>query len=431
MPVAIAKLSDALHSGPHFPLLLDLCVKHQAFLVGGAIRDGLIGRPITDLDLIFPEDPTVLAKEFAKQVGGHWFWLDKERRQSRVIVNHIGGCPDYDFALFRAPDLESDLMDRDFTVNALALPLTAGQKITDLIDPCSGLDDLLRSSLRMVTPAALQNDPLRIIKGVRHATVLDLEIEAETLSAMQGGITGLDQIARERIRQEFWKLFAAPQAARGLQLICESGVGKGLFGNEFVFSLETIVCRLKACRHSWQSLVNANPVVSDWLAEEAEQGLNNETLLLFTELLSQVNDKLPLFIAEKWLLSRKSRANISALVTVDKALLNEFTTIARNERAYAWWADRLRIDPKLLLLALAAIGDPAEILPWVPDASRFTHQRPNDLVDGHWLRNELHLNNGPEMSKAIKLLRNAEIAGEVDNAVEAQQFLVRQYQNRD
>ncbi|MBE0574652.1 MAG: CCA tRNA nucleotidyltransferase [Desulfuromonadales bacterium] len=437
MRVAIDKLSDVLHSSPHFRCLLDLCTNKDAYLVGGAIRDALIGRPLSDLDLIMPEDPTALANDFARHIGGHWFWLDKERRQSRVVVNHGDNCLIYDFALFRAPDLKRDLLDRDFTINALALPLTGDLSGSALFDPCRGVEDLHLDSLRMVSEVSLRNDPLRIVKGVRHATVLGLEIDCGTLSAMQAEIAGLGRIAPERIRQEVWKIFADVHAARGLQLLHESRAGQQLFGERFDRSIPELIVNLKSCRNKWQYLVDCNPVVSDWLATEIEQGLSNETLLLYTILLASIEPELPGSLAENWLLSRKARTNIAAIVALDKVARNDFAIIARNERAYAWWAARQHIEPKLLLLALAAVGSPesrpspAELRAWVPLVANIDDRRPNDLVDGHWLRNKLHLKDGPEMTRVLELLRNSEISGQVSSEEEARLFLLEHYQNKD
>lgn len=436
MQVAIDKLSDALQRFPHFDLLLTLCSTKDAYLVGGAIRDALIGRPLTDLDLIFSDDPTSLAKDFAREIGGHWFWLDHERLQSRVVVTHDIECLNYDFALFRAPDLERDLLDRDFTINALALSLAGDLSASSLIDPCHGLLDLQQDSLRMVDEESFRNDPLRIIKGIRHATALTLKIETETLQAMQREVAGLDHIAPERIRQEIWKILADDQTALGLQLLYECGAGEQLFGEGFGRSLTELTRCLDLCRDCWRRLVNVDLVVGDWLAHEIEQGLNNETLLLWTFLLSSIEGRLPILLADKWRLSRKSKVNIAAIVALDKVALNEFETIARNERAYSWWASRCHIDPKLLLLALA-VGPPnvasasSEIQAWLPLVARLNDQRPNDLVDGHWLCNELGLKEGPEMTKALQLLRNAEIFGQVCNKDEAHRFLVEHYRNKD
>ncbi len=435
MRVAIDKLSDVLHSSPHFRCLLDLCTNKDAYLVGGAIRDALIGRPLTDLDLIMPEDPTALARDFARHIGGHWFWLDQERRQSRVVVNR-GGGPDYDFALFRAPDLQGDLFDRDFTINALALPLTKDLSGSTLVDPCHGVEHLQQDSLCTVNEASLRNDPLRIIKGVRHATVLGLEIDCGTLSAMQAESSGLGRIAPERIRQEVWKILIDTHAARGLQLLDKSGAGESLFGQGFTKAIPELTVRVQSCRNDWQRLAESDPVVSDWLAEEIEQGLNKETLLLYSLLLASIEPELPATLAEKWLLSRKARAMIAAISALDNDAQNDFASIARNERAYTWWAARRHIEPKLLLLALAVVGSfecrpsAAELRAWVPLVADLDDRRPNDLVDGHWLRNRLHLKGGPEMTKALELLRTAEITGQVSNDKEARQFLARHYQNK-
>ncbi len=437
MQVAIDKLSDALQRFPHFDLLLTLCSSKDAYLVGGAIRDALIGRPLTDLDLIFPGDPTFLAKDFAREIGGHWFWLDQERLQSRVVVTHDTECFNYDFALFRAPDLERDLLDRDFTINALALPLAGDLSASSLIDPCHGLDDLQQDSLRMVGEESFRNDPLRIIKGIRHATVLTLKIETGTLQAMQREVAALDRIAPERVRQEVWKIFSDEQAGRGLQLLLECGAGERLFGNHFAFQVEELRGQLKSYREVWTQLIQSYSIVKGWLSQEVEQGLSNETLLLWSLLLTLIDRDLSAQLAEEWRLSRKARTNITAIVALDQVALDELATIARSERAFMWWAARYHIDPKLLLLAISVIGSPEttftmdDIRTWVPLVAGLNDQRPCDLVDGHWLRNELGLNEGPEMTKALQLLRNAEISGQVCNKDEAHRFLVKHYQNKD
>ena len=124
MHLAIEKLKDDLHRYPHFSVLQQVFSRTESYLVGGAIRDLLLGRPISDLDLISPGNPTELAKKFASLVGGHWFWLDQEHQQSRVVLKQNEPNTTFDFAPFRAPDLKNDLLDRDFTINAIALNIT-------------------------------------------------------------------------------------------------------------------------------------------------------------------------------------------------------------------------------------------------------------------------------------------------------------------
>jgi poly(A) polymerase len=435
MQSATDRLVDILRDSPHFDCLLKVCGPVDAYLVGGALRDALTGRPVTDLDLIFPQDPTTLAQKFACQIEGHWFWLDGQRRQSRVVVKDKELDFGFDFAPFRAPTLEQDLFDRDFTINALALPLTDNLSFARLHDPCHGVDDLQNNLLRRVGPDTFIDDPLRIVKGVRHATALCLEIEAETLLSMRADVAGLTRVAPERTRQEVWKLLTDPKAAHGLQLLFQSGAGAQLFGTGFIAAWPQLVDNLNRCCQQWRQLTDVHSVVSRWLARDVEQGLNIQTLLLFTLLMKEIDPCLPVLLADQWKLSRKARATIAAVVAMDASILKEFSAVARSARAYTWWAKRYHTNPQLLLLALSvhpgAVEYASAIQAAIPILAHLDEQCPPDLVDGHWLRSELSLMDGPEMSRAMQLLRNAEIAGEVANEADARRFLLSHYQNRD
>lgn len=435
MRIAIDRIPDVLRCTPHFERLLTLCAPLDAYLVGGALRDALLGHSITDLDLICPQDPTPLARAFARQIGGHWFWLDQSRLQSRVVVNHDDNCPSYDFAVFRAPTLEQDLLDRDFTINALALPMKADLSAAALVDPRCGVDALRHASLRMVGRDSLANDPLRIIKGIRHATVIGLEVDAETLQCMRNEASGLERVAAERIRQEIWKILADKQAARGLELLIACGAGKSLFGTALVETCHALTARLEDCRQRWRQCIEIHPQLRCWLSEGVEQGLNAEVLLLFAALMNLVDKDLPVRMAIKWKLSRNATAGVAAISTLDADVLKEFAAIAGSQRAFAWWASRLNCDPKLLLLALishpGADAVTAKVDELIPLVATLDERRPSDLVDGHWLRNELRLEDGPVMTAALELLRTAEIYGEVTNRDEACRFLARHFQNRD
>lgn len=437
MQVAIDKMADVMHRCPYFERLLSLTANQGFYLVGGAIRDALTGRPIVDLDLISPTDPTPVAKQFAGQIGGHWFWLDKGRLQSRVVVAHHESALHYDFALFRAETLELDLYDRDFTINAVALELSDNMSASSLIDPLGGLNDLHRETLRMVGQDSFTNDPLRVIKGVRHATTMALDIETVTLQAMRVAAVQLHRVAPERVRKEVWKSLADENAVRGLRLFAESGVGEVLLGKDFSSHLEDSIGQLEHCRKIWSMLAQDHPVVNDWMAEEIEQGLTNETLMIWLSLLIQVDRKRPLQLAREWRLSRKARTAITAVLKLDQAALQEFVGIAHSERALTWWSVRYRVAPKLLVLLLATtclsqgVNSLDAARSWVPLIACLDDQRIHDFVDGEWLRSELGLTDGPEMTHALRLLRNAEIYGQVEDQEEAMRFLRTHYQIKD
>lgn len=427
-------LYDVLLGLPHVGRLAILCRSRSAYIVGGAVRDALLGLSVKDLDIILPDDPTDLAMSFARQTGGSWFWLDKERRHSRVVFNTEENTPDFDFAPFRAPTLGQDLLDRDFTVNAIAISLKTDHEDGQLVDPLCGLDDLQNKVLRMVGNRALASDPLRIIKGIRHATVLDLEPEEETLRSMHREVTGLYHVAEERIRREIWGILASQNASRGLRLLSSSLVGNYLFSNEYSSQCEKLVAHIETCRAAWRSLSPGFPNLEGWLADEVEQGLHRETLILWTFMLSQIDHSLPCKLAEEWMLSRKAQANIRGLASIGEESVAELGRVYHNQRAFAWWSYKIHIDPKILMLALAALGAEKHkplIASWLPLVDLLPGEKPDDFVNGLWLRSNLGLQDGPEMTQALLLVREAEITGEVRSEEDARKLLCHHYKNID
>ena len=425
---------EALLNLPHVKRLASLCRNRGAYIVGGAIRDALLELPINDVDIIFPDDPTELAKSFARQMSGSWFWLDKDRKQSRVVFNTEANSPDFDFAPFRAPTLGQDLLDRDFTINAMAISLKADCTEIELVDPLCGVEDLRNNVLRMVGSRTFPSDPLRIIKGIRHATVLGVEPEQETLCSMQREVTGLYRIADERIRQEIWGILASKNVSRGLRLLSSSLVGNYLFSKDYSTLTEDVIDRFEACRVRWQALKRECPIIDSWLASEVEQGLSCEILILWTLMLAQIDQNLPARLADEWMLSRRAQTNIKGLAVIDIRSLDDLASVYHSRRAFARWACKNRVDPKILLLTLAVLGSGHSenlIASWVPLVDSLEGKSPDDFVNGHWLRVELGIPDGPEMAKALSLVREAEISGEVKSEGEAHNLLLRHYKNMD
>ncbi len=196
-----------------------------AWLVGGSVRDLLLGRPFADIDLVCMGDPTAVARLIARTIDGHWFWLDEPRRQSRV-VGHDG--LQIDFAPLRADTLEADLRLRDFTINAMALALAPPG--TGLIDPLGGHDDLRSGTLRMCSAGSFADDPLRMLKGIRHAVTLSLALHPSTLQAISSQATSINGVAGERIRDELLLILDSPNVAVTTRLLVDSGLLTALFG---------------------------------------------------------------------------------------------------------------------------------------------------------------------------------------------------------
>jgi tRNA nucleotidyltransferase/poly(A) polymerase len=170
----------------------------EAFLVGGAVRDRLLDRAVRDYDLLVPAglERAAAALPEAARVS---------RRHPVLLLPGAGERPRVEVDGLRegARDLEQDLRARDFTLNAIAWDPERAR----FVDPTGGLADLAARRLRAAQPdAALRADPLRILRGVRLAAELSLEIDAATERAMERASYRLGAAAGERLREELFRV---------------------------------------------------------------------------------------------------------------------------------------------------------------------------------------------------------------------------------
>ncbi|RME87098.1 MAG: HD domain-containing protein [Anaerolineae bacterium] len=186
------------------------------YLVGGALRDALQGRLTHDLDFVVPQGGRRAARRVADALKAAFYPLDDERDIGRVVVTRADGGRDVlDFAAFRGPDLEADLRGRDFTVNALAMDLRSGE----IFDPLGGAADLREKRLRACSPSALREDPVRVLRAVRHAAALNLHILPETRQAIRDAAPLLTRVSPERVRDEFFRILESPRPATSLRAL--------------------------------------------------------------------------------------------------------------------------------------------------------------------------------------------------------------------
>jgi poly(A) polymerase len=199
----------------------------QVFLVGGTVRELILGGRTPDLDLAVSRQTLDLAQELARALGGTYVLLDETERTARVVA----GAATLDLAEFRGASLEADLRGRDFTINAMALDLAAllaGEPV-DLIDPCGGWADLAAGQVRMVAAANLASDPLRLLRAYRFAATHGFTVTAETATAIRDLAPALARVAGERVHYELMQLLAAPRAAPGLRDLDRVGLLSHIF----------------------------------------------------------------------------------------------------------------------------------------------------------------------------------------------------------
>lgn len=199
----------------------------QAYLVGGAVRDALMGRPNKDLDFVVRDRAINVARGVANRLGGAFYPLDVEHDTGRVILRLENGEKFIlDFSVQRGPDLTSDLMARDFTINAIAVDVNDPQ-VT--YDPLGGVIDLKDKIIRSCTSTSIQEDPLRILRGIRLAAMGDFHIQPTTLELMRAGISGLETVSNERIRDEFFHILTERIPHTSLRALEMLGVVEQLF----------------------------------------------------------------------------------------------------------------------------------------------------------------------------------------------------------
>ena len=221
-----AQLSQQL--GPERAALLFAITEradpHTLYLVGGVVRDWLLGHPGNELDLMLAGDSLQDAIAFARAIQGE---LGGELREHARFGTAQWLAPTgiaVDFANARRErysrpgqlpqphpgTAEEDLWRRDFSVNALALQLSPPAAFGQLLDPCGGQADLQQRLLRALHPASFRDDPTRILRGLRLAARLGLRWEGETARWAQESLPILARLSGSRLRAEFEQLFREP-----------------------------------------------------------------------------------------------------------------------------------------------------------------------------------------------------------------------------
>jgi tRNA nucleotidyltransferase (CCA-adding enzyme) len=241
LPVEPAAIGDVVPE-PVMTLLATLwSAGHGAYIVGGSLRDTLLGRPAEDWDLATDALPEQTQALFPDAVYENRFGTVAVRRR-RHEYEITTFRSDHDYADFRRPhrvefgtSLEADLARRDFTVNAMAwgaTPAGGGDSVdsaalpASLVDPFGGRADVARRLLRAVGDPAtrFKEDALRMVRAVRLAATLGFDVEPDTLAAIREHASLVAHLSGERIAAELGKLLAADRPSVGLRLLADTGL---------------------------------------------------------------------------------------------------------------------------------------------------------------------------------------------------------------
>jgi poly(A) polymerase len=202
--------------------------KVSVYLVGGFLRDYLLGHPKFDFDFAVEKDALKLARLFARRIKGAFVLLDAERGCGRVVKKYQGQITTFDFADFRASTFKGDIAHRDFTINTLAVDLSrlypSAEIPQALIDHKGALKDIKAKCIRQVSAKVFAEDPLRMMRAFTLKAALGFKIERRTLAQMKKDKDLLPGVSYERIRDELFKILGAERAADNLKAMDMAGL---------------------------------------------------------------------------------------------------------------------------------------------------------------------------------------------------------------
>ncbi len=374
----------------------------NAYLVGGSVRDALLQRYKTpiDLDFVLPAKAIETAQEIANSYHGGFVVLDAAREIARVVFPQ----GTLDFARQEGSSLETDLSRRDFTINAIAFNLKSQQ----LVDPVGGLADLQKGIIRMVAASNLKDDPLRLLRAYRQAAQLDFSIEGNTRRAISDRIALFKTIAAERVQAELNYLFDAPQRNKWLAAAATDGL------------LQFWLPSIKPAKIEQLETVEAA------LEVYLDSGLNLPELIILAKLATLVSTDAA--TAEAELIQLKySRSQIKAVTKTVQHLpqLQKMTSSMSLREQYFWFLAVKDFFPLLTVRAIAtgvssAIIDPL-IKRYLDPNDLVAHPQP--LITGNDLIREFKLKPSPLIGTILTEVQVAQIESKIATLQQALNFV--------
>ncbi len=460
--------------------------KVRSYVVGGFVRDVLLGRETADIDIAVAGDALEIARKVATILGGKYVLLDEINRVGRVVRVSGGGRWQIDFSTFEGT-IEQDVARRDFTIDAMAFDLsqlTADFTGVPVIDLFGGLSDLNRGVIRVVDEAAFELDAVRLLRAVRLAAELDFSIESQTEELIRRYAHLVDDVAGERIREELLRLLAVSgrqylpyldELGLLTALIPELAQMKGVeqprehFWDVFDHTLETVAAvdfllRQGGLEYAGDEVLAVVPWTA-MLAEHFERGVSSgSTRRLMLKMAALLHDmaKPQTRTTEttgriRFLGHGKEGAVIAAGVlerlrfsTKEVKLVETMVRhhlrpgqlsnvgLPTSRAIYRYFRDtgEAGIDILFLSLAdhLATRGPQLDPAAWQEHAQmveyvlaqrleRQTLVLPPKLVDGHDLIDVFGLSPGPKIGGILEAVREAQAAGEVTSREEALSYI--------
>jgi poly(A) polymerase len=216
---------------PFLQVLLDLAP--DLHVAGGAVKDCLLGLPVSDVDVVFPPGVQGIAARFAERTGGTRIALredEPDKMTERVVAREGDDRLLFDFTAQRGAFIEEDLAGRDFTVTAMALPLDAfvSGDFSRLIDPFGGRAAIADKEIRALSDESFRQDPLRLLRAFRLAAELGFSIDGQTLAQIGRDSSLLGFVSGERVRDELFRILEINPCHLFIEMIDRVGLLEGI-----------------------------------------------------------------------------------------------------------------------------------------------------------------------------------------------------------
>lgn len=399
----------------------------EGWLVGGCLRDALLGKPVRDVDVAITGEPLAVAERMAQRAPLAVARLG--RGTIRLSTRRLPGAH-LDLTPLQGGGILSDLARRDFTVNAMALPLAAraqwlavlsGQRarLPDLIDPFHGHQHLSTRRLVAVGPDTFRDDPGRIVRAARLRARFGLRLDAETLRLAHEAVPLLSSLSADRLREEIALLLALPAATDGLESLnamdALTTLFPGLRDDAVSHALETLR-QLDRLRGD-SGAAATYPALGAWTANDTQKIALRRAMLAHA---SDAHDGAP----------ADSNGTLwqRALATLEIESAGERLHAARLLFLRAGKDEAAAVNALLVAVACVFAGDDhprgralaarAEAL---IDAYLRDRQSlmPAPLLGGKDLMESFGLPTGPAIGKLLHAVRLAQLGGEITNHKEA------------
>ncbi len=444
--------------------ILDL-FDRETYLVGGCLRDMLLGIKSADYDLVTFDDVWERSAELAARLGAHAFWLDRERQVARVAARDLP--VHFDLAAGRTATIAGDLLLRDITINAVALDISSGE----IIDPLDGIGDIMDGVVRAVSEKNLTDDPLRILRCLRFALIPGFDLHPATAGLVRRHAGLLPGVAAERLKQEMMVALSMEGGANLFALMDEHGLLEELFpeyedmdqGHHHRWPL--IHHAVIAARGMDELIPGAErylPGIGDYFDEELESGITRAGILKFSAFLHDVGKPLArretgdgtvhfwghaaagARLAEK-ICRRFKFSNRATKVTVGVVhnhmrLLEVVLQCGEldNRRMHCLLRECREFVPEILLQAITdadatgkQAGSPgsrecmaeAARAVWQYYKTTYREQMAHPLLDGHVITKSLGVDPGPAVGQMLAAVAEARAAGLVASREAALEYL--------